>query len=72
MRQITTREAGAVSGANCGDLTMTIGITGASITGSISNWAGCFNTLGDWVTDMYYGATSTYDAGIPYGEPHVG
>ena len=72
MRQISIEEAGAVSGANCNDLTMTIGLTGASVTGSLSNWGSCFNTLSDWATDKYYGYTSTYDAGIPYGEAHVG
>ena len=72
MRQVSIEEAGAVSGAVCSDLTMTIGLTGASISGSLSNWSDCLDMLGDWATDKYYGITSTYDAGIPYGEAHVG
>ena len=71
MRQISIKEAAAVGGADCGDLTMSVGLTGASVSGSLSNWGSCVSSGVDWLADKYNGLTSQYITGIPYGEPHV-
>ena len=71
MRQISLEETAAVGGADCGDLTMSVGLTGASISGSLSNWSSCVSSGLSWVADQYNGFTSQYLTGIPYGEPHV-
>ncbi len=72
MRQISIEEAGAVGGADCGDLSMSVSLSGVSISGSFDTWGSCLSSLGDLVTDKYYGYTSQYTTGIPYGEAHVG
>jgi len=72
MRQISIEEAGAVAGAACGDLTMSIGLTGASISGSLDNWSSCLSGAVAWVSDGYTSVSSHYSTGIPYGEAHVG
>ncbi len=72
MRQISMEEACSVSGADCGDLSMSVSISGVSISGSFDTWGSCLTALGDWATDMYYGYSSHYTTGIPYGEAHVG
>ncbi len=72
MRQISIEEAGAVGGAGCGDLSMSVSISGVSISGSFDNWSSCLDYLSDWATDKYYGYSAQYETGIPYGEAHVG
>lgn len=72
MRQISFDEAGAVSGADCGDLTMSIGLTGVSVSGSLSDWGSCFGSGLNYMNDLYNGWSSSYSAGIPYGYAHVG
>jgi hypothetical protein len=37
MRQLSFEESAAVGGAECEDLTMTVGLTGVSISGSLSD-----------------------------------
>ena len=68
MRQISYEEAKAVGGADCGDLTMSFGLTGVSVSGSLSDWGDCFNQL----SDKLVGFAAHYSTGIPYGEAHVG
>jgi len=72
MRQISFEESAAVGGAACGDLTMSVGLTGVSISGSLDNWASCIEGAAAWMSDTYNGFSSHYSTGIPYGEPHVG
>jgi len=72
MRQVSFEEAAAVGGAACEDLTMTIGLTGASITGSLSDWNSCFNDAVSWFSDTYNSYYAYSATGIPYGEAHVG
>ena len=38
MRQISFEEAAAVGGAECANLTMSVGLTGVSISGSLGDW----------------------------------
>lgn len=71
MRQISFDEAGAVSGADCGDLTMSIGLTGVSVSGSLSDWGSCVYSGYTFMTDMYNSWSSHYSTGIPYGYAHV-
>jgi hypothetical protein len=68
MRQVSIEEAMAVAGADCGDLTVSVGLTGVSISGSLSDWADCYNRLSDAIT----GIGAHYSTGIPYGEAHTG
>ena len=71
MRQVSFDEAAAVGGAACGDLTMSVGLTGVSISGSLDNWASCVDGAAAWISDAYNGLSSHYITGIPYGDPHV-
>ena len=68
MRQISNEEMNEVGGALCSNLTMTFGITGVSISGSLGDWADCYSRLSDRV----YAEYAHYSTGIGYGEPHVG
>lgn len=68
MRQVSIEETKAVGGADCGDLTMSVGLTGVSISGSLSDWVDCYNRLSDTIS----GYAAHYSTGIPYGEAHVG
>ena len=68
MRQISTEEMKEVSGALCSNLTMSLGITGVSISGSLGDWMDCYNLFSDRV----YAGYAHYSTGIGYGEPHVG
>jgi hypothetical protein len=68
MRQVSIEETKAVGGADCGDLTMSVGLTGVSISGSLNDWGDCYNRLSDAVS----GFGAHYSTGIPYGEAHVG
>ena len=72
MRQVSFDEAAAVGGAECEDLTMSIGLTGVSISGSLGDWGSCFNDAVNWVSDTYNSYYASSATGIPYGEPHVG
>lgn len=72
MRQISIEEAGAVGGADCGDLSMSVSLSGVSISGSFDTWSSCLTSLGDWATDKYYGYDAHLTTGIPYGDAHVG
>jgi hypothetical protein len=71
MRQISIEEAAAVGGADCGDLTMSVGITGVTVSGSLENWGSCVDAAANWLSDTYTGISSHYITGIPYGEAHV-
>ena len=68
MRQISNEEMKDVSGALCSNLTMSWGITGVSLSGSLGDWRDCFNLLSDRV----YAEYAHYSTGIRYGEAHVG
>ena len=72
MRQVSIEETRAVGGAACGDLTMSVGLTGVSISGSLNDWNDCLGTLGNFVMDTISGYGAHYSTGIPYGEAHVG
>ena len=72
MRQISFEESAAVGGAECGDLTMSVGLTGVSISGSLSDWGSCLDGASAWISDTYNGLSAHFSTGIPYGEPHVG
>jgi hypothetical protein len=72
MRQVSFDEAAAVGGAACGDLTMSIGLSGVSISGSLSDWSDCFSGAVNWVSDTYNSYYASSVTGIPYGEAHVG
>lgn len=72
MRQVSFDEAAAVGGAECGDLTMSVGLTGVTISGSLDDWASCIDSAYGWIGDTYNGFSSHFSAGIPYGDPHVG
>jgi hypothetical protein len=68
MRQISTEEMKDVSGALCGNVTMSLGITGISFSGSLNDWADCYSRFSDRV----YAEYAHFSTGIGYGEPHVG
>ncbi|MGB2816479.1 MAG: hypothetical protein WBA53_16905 [Burkholderiaceae bacterium] len=68
MRQISTEEMKEVGGALCSNLTLSFGITGASISGSLGDWMDCYNLASDRV----YAEYAHYSTGIRYGEAHVG
>lgn len=68
MRQISTEEMKEVSGALCSNVTMSLGITGISFSGSLGDWADCYSGFSDRV----YARAVHYSTGIPYGAPHVG
>jgi hypothetical protein len=68
MRQISTEEMKDVSGALCSNLTLSFGLTGISLSGSLGDWADCYNS----VSDRLYAYGAHYSTGIRYGEPHVG
>jgi len=72
MRQVSFEESAAVGGAECGDLTMSVGLTGVSISGSLSDWGNCFNDAVNWFGDSYNSYYASSVTGIPYGEAHVG
>lgn len=72
MRQISFEEAAAVGGAACGDLTMSVSITGVSVSGSLDDWSSCFNDAVNWASDAYNSYYASSTTGIPYGEAHVG
>jgi hypothetical protein len=72
MRQVSFEEAAAVGGAACQDLTMSVGITGVTISGSLSNWGDCYNNAVNWFGDTYNSYYASTVTGIPYGEAHVG
>lgn len=72
MRQVSFDEAAAVGGAECGGLTMSLGLTGVSLTGSVSAWESCMTSIYNGVSDTLSGYGAHYTTGIPYGEPHVG
>lgn len=67
MRQISTEEMKDVSGALCSNLTLSFGITGVSLSGSLGDWGDCFSRAGDYLYS--FGAHSS--TGIGYGAPHV-
>ncbi len=72
MRQISFEETEAVGGgAGCGDLTMSIGLTGVSFGGTLSNWGSCGVTLWNSASDSLSGYGAHLTAGIPYGMAHV-
>jgi len=71
MRQISFEESAAVGGAECGDLTMSVGLTGVSISGSLSDWGSCFNDAVNWASDTYNSYYASSVTGIPYGAAHV-
>lgn len=71
MRQVSFDEAAVVGGAECGDLTMSVGLTGVSLTGSVSTWEGCMTSIYNGISDTLTGYGAHYITGIPYGEPHV-
>jgi hypothetical protein len=72
MRQISFDEAAAVGGAACGGLTMSVSITGVSVSGSLDDWSSCFNDAANWISDTYNSYYASSATGIPYGEAHVG
>ena len=72
MRQVSFEESAAVGGAACGDLTMSVGLTGVSVSGSLSDWGSCFNNAANWFSDSYNSYYASSVTGIPYGEAHVG
>ncbi len=72
MRQISFEESAAVGGAECADLTMSVSITGVSISGSLSDWSSCFNDAMNWASDTYNSYYASSVTGIPYGQAHVG
>jgi hypothetical protein len=72
MRQVSFEESAAVGGAACGDLTMSVGLTGVSVSGSLSDWGSCFNNTANWLSDSYNSYYASSVTGIPYGEAHVG
>jgi hypothetical protein len=71
MRQISFEEEKAVGGANCGDLTMSISLTGVSISGSLDSWGSCVDGLTTSLMDGYNAFDAHWSTGIPYGEAHV-
>ena len=72
MRQISMEETGAVSGAACGDVTMSVSITGVSLSGSLDDWSSCFTDASNWISDTYNGYYGSTVTGIPSGMAHVG
>jgi hypothetical protein len=72
MRQISTEEMKDVSGALCSNLTMSIGLTGVSVSGSLGDWRGCLDTLGNFARDKLNAYDAHYSTGIRYGEAHIG
>lgn len=72
MRTVSFEEAAAVGGAACEDLTMSVGLTGVSISGSLGDWGSCIGGALGWISDTFYGFSAHYSTGIPYGEPHAG
>ena len=68
MRQISIEEMKDVGGALCSYVTMSLGITGISFSGSLGDWADCYSRFSDRV----YAEYAHYSTGIRYGEAHVG
>jgi hypothetical protein len=68
MRQISNEEMKEVGGALCSNLTLSFSITGASISGSLGDWADCYH----YASDRVSGYMAHYSTGIGYGEAHVG
>lgn len=72
MRQLTFDETKSVGGAaDCNDLTVSISLTGPSVSGSVSAWMGCAGQLSTALGDAVYGQWSHFSLGIPYGTAHV-
>jgi hypothetical protein len=69
MRQLTLDETAAVGGAvlDCGDLSVSLSLTGASISGSLNAWDRCLTSIADTIN----GRIASFDAGIPYALVHV-
>jgi hypothetical protein len=72
MRQLTVEETELASGAACGNLTVSVGLSGVSFSGSVDTWGSCLSGIFDAGSDLYSGLTAHYSTGIPYGEAHVG
>jgi hypothetical protein len=72
MRQLTFEESNCVSGAACDALTLTFGMTGPSLSGSLGSWLDCFNTISNYTVDLFGAFDAYMRTGIPYGESHVG
>lgn len=72
MKHISFEEAESVGGAACTDLTLSIGLTGASASGSFADWADCVRIATDFIADKFGAFEGSMRTGIPYGEPHVG
>lgn len=72
MRHISFEEAESVAGAACMNLTLSIGLTGASVSGSLGDWADCLRVGSNLIADKYGALEGYLRTGIPYGEPHVG
>lgn len=71
MRQISIEEAKAVGGAGCEDLTLNVGLTNVSISGSLADWGDCLTSVNNFVGDTMSGFGAHYSTGIPYGAAHV-
>jgi len=72
MRQISFDEAVAVGGGTgCGDLTMSIGLTGVTFGGTLSNWGSCVGGIANFASDTMSGYGAHLTTGIPYGMSHV-
>lgn len=72
MRHISFEEAESVGGAACMNLTLSFGLTGASASGSLADWADCWRVGSNLIADKYSAFEGSMRTGIPYGEPHVG
>jgi hypothetical protein len=72
MRQLSLEESNAVGGAACDSLTLTFGLTGPSVSGSLGDWWGCASAASNYVSDLFGAFDAYMKTGIPYGEPHVG
>jgi hypothetical protein len=72
MRHISFEEAESVAGAACANLTLSIGFTGASMSGSLGDWSDCLRIGSNFIADKYGALEGYLRTGIPYGEPHVG
>jgi hypothetical protein len=72
MRQISFEEAKAVGGGACQDLTLTVGLTNVSLSGSLGDWGDCGNNFFNWIGDTFNSFEAHLSTGIPYGEAHVG
>jgi hypothetical protein len=71
MRQLTFDEVQAVGGAGCEDLSLSIGLNGVSLSGSLRNWSSCIGQIGDYAMDYLGGMSAHISTGLPYGRPSV-